>query len=191
MYRKHHTKAIVIGGFPTGENSVNTTLFTESFGIINAKAQGIRKLSSRLRLNLQKFSFGEFSLVHGKSGWKLAGAKAVENFYELLKNDSGKLLVMANVLNLIKKLVGEEANHSLFNIVYNFLVFLKTAKKEEVAPAECLVLLRILHSLGYMRSDPELTLPLTSSEIKTADLSLLSPRRAKLVSLINESLKEI
>lgn len=191
MYRKHHTRAIVIKVTPTGESSLNLTFFTENFGVINVRAQGARKLNSRLRLNLQNFSFGEFSLIHGKSGWKLAGAETGGNFFEVFRKESDKLSVASNVLNLIKKLTDEEENPLLFEVVYHFLNFLRIAKKEEISTAECLVLLRILYNLGYMQHDPDFAQPMVSSIMSAADLALIAPRRSRITRLINESLKGI
>ena len=106
------------------------------------------------------------------------------------RNSPDKINIVSNVLNLIKKLVAEEEAHSkLFIIVSNFLIFLITAKEEEVALTECLTLIRILHSLGYMRHDPEFMIPMTSTEIEIKDLEMIAPRRSKMVQLINESLK--
>jgi hypothetical protein len=40
-----------------------------------------------------------------------------------------------------------------------------------------------------MRYDPELAIPISSSEIQIKDLETIAPRRLKMVALINESLK--
>jgi hypothetical protein len=42
-----------------------------------------------------------------------------------------------------------------------------------------------------MRQDPELMIPITRSEIEIVDLEMIAPRRAQMVSLINESLKVV
>jgi DNA repair protein RecO len=190
MYHKHHTKGIIIGTKVEGSDSKRAEIFTESFGFINARVQGGRNLHSKLRSGSQSFSMGEFSLVHGKTGWRVVSARAEKNLFELFKNSPEKLKIVCNVLNLIKKLVGEEGSQGyLFGIVEKLFNFLDEAKESEVALAECLTLVRILHALGYMRSDPELAIPISSSEIQSSDLEALAPRRSKLVALINESLK--
>lgn len=191
MYRKHHTKGIVLSNQIVGDESALIMILAEDFGLISARAQGAKKPHSRLRPHLQSFSYGDFSLVHGKAGWKLVGAKALENFFEVFKNSETKLAIAANVLNLVRKLVGEESDTKIFQVVSDFLLFIKNAEEEDLKTAECLVLLKILHALGYMRHDPELALPITSLEISRSDLSLISPRRAQIVALINESLKAI
>lgn len=190
MYHKHHTKGIIISGRIEGDSNRRVSLLTEDFGLINAKVRGARNSFSKLRGGSQDFSAGEFSLVHGKSGWGVVSVRSEKNFFESLRNSQTKLKVVGNIFGLIKKLVsGEEADTILFNTVLNFLNFLTKAEEKDIALAECLTLTRILHSLGYMRHDPELLIPLSSAEIATKDLEAIAPKRAKMVQLINESLK--
>ena len=199
MYHKNHTKGIIISSKIEGNDSKRASIFTESFGLVGARVQGGRNLHSKLRGGSQDFCFGEFSLVHGKSGWRVVSVRAEKNFFEIFRNFPDKLKIVSNVLNLIKRLVdeearpndkvGREAHTSIFDIVVNFFNFLEKAKENEIALAECLTLVRILHALGYMRHDPEFTVPISSSEIEIKDLEMIAPRRSKMVELINESLK--
>lgn len=190
MYHKHHTKGLVIQSKGEGNDSRRVYLFTEKLGLLNARVQGARNIKSKLRVGAQEFAAGEFSLIHGRSGWKLVSVRVDKFFFELLRYSPTKMIVMGNVLNLIKKLVGEdEGNESLFNVISNFLDFLVTAKEDHLSLAECLVLLRILHFLGYVRHEPEFGLPLVSQEIEPDFLEQIAPRRVKMIELINESLK--
>ena len=128
--------------------------------------------------------------MHGNTGWKVVSFRAEKNLFETFRTNPSKLKIVGNVLGLIKKLVSEEEAHSsLFSIVLNFFNFLITAKEHDIALAECLTLLRILHSLGFMRHDPEFMIPMSSTEIATTDLEIIAPRRLKIIELINESLK--
>lgn len=190
MYHKYQTKGIILWSKTEGDDSKRVHIFTEIFGFVNAKIQGVRQNHSKLRPGAQDFSVGDFSLVHGRGGWKVVGVKSKKNIFELLHHSKEKLKVSANVLKLLKKLTGEEeANASLFNIVSNFLDFIIDAKEDNISLAECLVLLRILHSLGYMRYDPDLSIPISYSEMQIKDLEMIAPKRSKVINLINESLK--
>ncbi|KKQ78055.1 MAG: DNA repair protein RecO [Candidatus Zambryskibacteria bacterium RIFCSPLOWO2_01_FULL_39_39] len=190
MYHKHHTKGIVVGSKIEGDSNRLIEIFTENFGLINARVQGARNIRSKLRGGSQDFSFSEFSLVRGKGGFKVVSVRAEQNFYESFRNSPLKLRIASNILSLIKKLVSEEEAHgSIFGIVANFFDFLITAKEESIALAECLTLVRILHVLGYMRHDPELLIPMSSSEIEIKDLEMIAPQRSKIIGLINESLR--
>jgi len=199
MYCKHHTRGIIISGKIEGSDSRRVNIFTENFGLLSVKVQGSRNIHSKLRSGSQDFSFGQFSLVHGKSGWRIVSVRVEKNFFEEFRNYPDKLKITGNVLNIIKRLVSEksrlsnesegESKESLFEIVSNFLNFLIGAKDKDVALSECLTLMRILHSLGYMQYDPELLIPISSTEIEIKDLEMIAPRRSKMIALINESLK--
>ena len=193
MYCKHHTKGIVVGNRIEGDSNKYIDLFSENFGLVSARVQGARNLHSKLRGGSQDFSLGEFSLVHGKNGWRLVSARTEKNFFEIFRNSPNKLKIVCNILNLIKKLISEEETkhsyNSVFNIISNFFDFLIKADEEDIVLSECLTLIRILHVLGYMRHDPELSIPISSAEIEIKDLATIAPRRSKMIELINESLK--
>lgn len=190
MYHKHHTKGIVVSSRIEGDSNKLVNIFTENFGLITAKVQSVRNLRSKLRGGCQDFSLSEFSLIHGKTGWKVVSVRADKNLFEEFRNSQTKLRIVNNILNLINKLVSEEEAHSsIFSIISNFLNFLSKAKEGDVALAECLTLLRILHSLGFMRHDPEFMIPMSSTDIVVEDLEKIAPRRLKMIELINESLK--
>lgn len=190
MYRKQHTKGLVIYHRDEGSDSRRIGLLTQEFGLLSVKVQAARQVGSKMRPGVQDFTAGEFSLIHGKSGWRLAGVRVHKNFFSIYGPTSTKTRVMANVLNLVRKLVGEgERDQIIFETMDNFLEFMVLAKEEEVSLLECLILLRVLHHLGYMQAEPELSLPLDSSVINPVFFEQLAPRRVRLTQLINESLK--
>lgn len=190
MYHKHHTKGIVLKNFEVGDSSKKIQIFTDEFGLITAKVQNARSVNSKMRFGIQEYSFGNFSIVKGKNEWKLVSASSNQNLFEDFKNEKEKLLILLNVLNLIKKLSGEEEqNKKIFYVVENFIKFIKSAESGKLPLVECLVLLKILNIFGYMRNDPDFSIPMSASEINEKDLNIIAPKRAKVVELINESLK--
>jgi DNA repair protein RecO len=189
VYHKYNTKGIIVSHRIDGENDKRVSILTDDFGFIKAKIQGVRNINSKLRPASQDFCLGEFSLVVGRSGWKIVSAKPDQNIFEILKENPNKLKVVVNVLNLVRKLSGEENGQTVFKIISSFLDFILVADDKDVPSVECIVLLKILHSFGYMRHDPELSIPMSSHEINTKDLELVAPRRALVIKLINESLK--
>jgi DNA repair protein RecO len=189
MYHKHHTKGIVISNKIEGNDSLRTYIFTESFGLLSARVQGARNLRSKLRSGVQDFSLGEFSLIHGKLGWRVVSVRPEKNLFEIFRKDNEKLKIISNIFSLIKKLVGEQIHQNIFSTVANFFNFLEKAQTKDIALAECLTIMRLLYELGYMQHDPELTIPISSSEITIEHLEQIAPRRSQIVALINESLK--
>lgn len=135
-YAVYTTRGFILGSAPNGEASKIYTLYTEDFGLVRAKAQSVRLLSSKLRYNLEDFSFGTFSLVRGKEIWRLTG---VEKEPMAQKNAP----MRARILSLVKRLVnGEEKNEALFEAMLQ-LVSDKDA-------GEVSMLSKILSALGYL-----------------------------------------
>ena len=190
MYHKHHTKGIVAYGMNEGDDSRRVWVFTEDFGLISAKVQGSRKSISRLRLGTQDFSSGSFSLVKGKMGWRLVGANIDSNFFEDLRFSKSRLSIAKNVLSFINKNIGmEEENKPLFKMILDFFCFLKSTDESKGPLAECLIMLRIIHNLGFLKHDPELSPHLSMSDLNDNELKLVAPKKKKMIELINESMK--
>ncbi len=190
MYNKHHTKGIVISSKFDSENSKYLNIFTKDFGLINVRAQSVRNNISKLRFSIQDLSFGDFSILFGKTGWRLVGASASKNLFEVFKYEKSKLAIVVNILNLIKRLTSEDnSNQNLFDIVFNLISFLESNTEDKNTFAECSALLKILHNLGYMRNDPNLSLPINTPEINILNLDLIDKNKAYIVKIINESIK--
>lgn len=159
-YAVYTTKGFILGSAPNGEASKVYILYTEDFGLVRAKAQGARLLSSKLRYNLEDFSFATFSLVRGKEFWRITGSQA-----ESLPAE-GKL-ARARILSLVKRLVhGEERNDKLFSVLARLAT-------EESDPAEIDILAGILDALGYLDA-----------------ASLRGKSRSESIAAINKALKE-
>ncbi|MEK7163202.1 MAG: recombination protein O N-terminal domain-containing protein [Patescibacteria group bacterium] len=134
-YAVYSTRGFVLGSAPSGEASKIYLIYTEDFGLVRARAQSVRLLVSKLRYNLEDYSFGIFSLVRGREIWRLAGA-------EKLDLPKSSFLICARVLNLTKRLVqGEEKNEKLFKSL------LSMTKREISEP---LILACVLDALGYL-----------------------------------------
>jgi len=190
MYHKHHTKGIIIAGVADGMSDKRVGIFTENLGFLWAKVQSVRSGTSRLRSHCQDFTCGEFSLVHGKTGWRVVSIRSDKNLYELIKNSPEKIKILANIFRLLRKLLnGEEANQQLFSMLDNFLGFLVVARGAEATLAEYLILSKILYCLGFLKESPELSTYIGVTEINEAHLALLAPKRVDLIKLINDSLK--
>jgi|SRR3989344_6431200 len=136
-YAVYSTRGFILGSAPTGEASKIYLIYTEDFGLVRARAQSVRLLVSKLRYNLEDYSFGTFSLVRGREIWRLTGTEKID-----LPQKQKFSLVRARVLNLIKRLVqGEEKNEKLFKTL------LSVTEKEMSEP---FILAHILDALGYL-----------------------------------------
>lgn len=90
--------------------------------------------------------------------WRLTGALSPPGESLSIPSPSSQLLYV-RVLALLRRLLsGEEKNELLFNILRAFTEFLQVTEldSEKIALAECIVVVRILHALGYIGDVPEL-----------------------------------
>jgi recombinational DNA repair protein (RecF pathway) len=161
-YAVYTTRGFILGSAPNGEASKVYTIYTEDFGLVRAKAQGVRLLASKLRYNLDDFAFGSFSFVRGKELWRLTGAETAS-----LGPENAPL--RARILTLVRRLVqGEERNDGLFKALMPLTDQAAVGKDAEVR-----ILAAVLAALGYLDLDEAMALP-----------------RSEAVALINKALKE-
>lgn len=168
-YAVYTTRGFVLGSAPSGEASRIYALYTEEFGLVRAKAQGVRLLASKLRYNIDDFAFGTFSLVKGKEVWRLTGAESAAGHPALAP-------ARARVLSVARRLVqGEEQSREAFAALLPLSA--EGAAPEDASAVEILSLVRLLAALGYM-PDRQLSL----DDVRA--------RRRELVAEANAALRE-
>jgi len=74
MHHIYHTEGIILGNKNYGEAGKYYSVFTRDLGMIYASAQGVRKMSSKLRFILQDFSCIKMDFVRGKDFWRITSA---------------------------------------------------------------------------------------------------------------------
>lgn len=190
----YHTDSFIIGDTPLLRSSKLLQVFTRDFGLISARAQGIRETRSKLRFHLQDLSRLHISLVRGRAGWHVVGACMKFNVYKELKNEPIKLQSAARVFNLLHRLLrGEESNPELFNTVSLGIEYLAASDLSSAAVSifEAILVLRILHNLGYVADSPSIKIIIAPSAYWGDDLIARStPHRRLLIRLINKALTE-
>lgn len=182
MYSKLSTQAIVLRTEDVGEKDVLVSLFTREFGFVFAKACGVRTQSSRLRFALQSQSLGFFSLVHGKTGWKLTNATFLRSYY-FESHTQAQKQTLANILHLVGRLyVGEEPHPDLFDFMEEKLAQLASVetKGDGIRQLEIFIVFKLLEKLGYIEAHPTVK-PLAQTDTFSPDLS----------GYIGENLKQI
>lgn len=167
MHHIYTTKAFVIHSTPHGEAGKFLLLFTQDFGMVGAVATGIRLEKSKLKSHLQDFDYTMVSLVKGKEVWRVTGA------HELAHEKITGLHL--RILKLLRRLLhGEEKNEKLFKIIEE--LYTTEIVEREVEMKECLTVLQILHTLGYVAE-------------KDMDETVKKDKK-KIIAIINQSLKE-
>jgi recombinational DNA repair protein (RecF pathway) len=201
MYAIHTTPGFIIDTRPYGEAGKVMSIFTRDLGLILATAQGIRLEKSKLRYHARDYSFGIFSFVRGKEFWRLTSAQSGQEGRG--KKEGGDQQIgpaeatqelLARFALLLKRLLhGEEPNEELFDVLeacYTFLSSQSDLGGEQMKTLESLVVLRMLHLLGYVGKDAQLAEYFLSKEITVEHLDKAAPLRQLMNQHINKALKE-
>lgn len=147
MRHKYVTTALVLARTPLKESAALVTLLTEEFGLVRARAEGLRKPGAKLAHALQTLDRCEVTLVRGKEGWRLSGAILEDSWFKRLKRP--ERLRAGRVAGLLLRLVHGEANDpSLFVVFTEFLETLPDLSEEAQDTAEIMTALRVLFILG-------------------------------------------
>lgn len=147
MRHKYHTRALVLGRSPLSESASLIALLTEEFGLVRARAEGLRKPGAKLAHALQTFDLTDVTLVRGKEGWRLSGALLEAHLFESLTRASRTRASRVNGL-FLRLVHGEGGDPALFSLWYEFLALLPRLSEEEQDAAECFFALRLLGHLG-------------------------------------------
>jgi recombinational DNA repair protein (RecF pathway) len=153
-YKTYITDALVCGSKPSNTSDKSFLLFTREAGMLWANAKSVREERSKHRYALQECSRVRVNLVRGKSGWKVTGAEAYENYYTHASSREERALVR-DMLRLLRRLVhGEEAVLKLYD---ELVCALHTIPKERESVHALIFALRALHLLGYLASTDQLS----------------------------------
>lgn len=138
------TKAWVLSNRPYKEADLMLKIFTRSFGVLWAKASGVRYLKSKLRYATQPFSLLNVELVQIADGWRLTNANTSHNFYlDAPKRVQHKV---SKVFSIIEDLFIGEVNHP--EIFDDFTEGIKSLS--DGLSTEALIAMKVLNHLGYV-----------------------------------------
>jgi recombinational DNA repair protein (RecF pathway) len=144
---RYSISAITLARTPHGEANAHIALLTSEFGLVRARAQGVRKPGAKLAPALQTLAECEAILVRGKEGWRLSGAVLSRNRFTELS--SSARLRAGRVAQLLLRLVpGETRDHDLYALYAAFLDMLPSLNDLDADAAETLAVLRTLRILG-------------------------------------------
>jgi DNA repair protein RecO len=190
MHHIYHTEGIILGSRNFGEASKYYSIFTRDFGRVWASAAGVRKMSSKLRYILQDFTYVKVDLVRGKNFWRITSASKTDALENLLKNKPA-FRVFGNIATLLRRLLVEsEENQNLFNDFLNGLTVLeKIESKSDLQNIEAIIVLRLLHNLGYIGGGSTLE-KIIKSPFEENLIFAAAQSRQEVLGEINKALKE-
>lgn len=184
----YNTEAFVLSSKNSGEADRLFELFTKDFGVVSAKATGIRKIEAKARFVVQDFRYVDISLVKGKNYWRLISARPI---HELNSIKSLATSSRIRSLQLIQKLAPkEEQLENLFKELVNAYSFSSKIHpdKEEMSGLEALLALKILHSLGYW-GDEQGDKYFVTSPFDNETIEKINKTRKYIIKELNKSLK--
>ena len=147
MRHKYVTRGIVLSRGAARESGLMLTLLTEDFGLVRAKAEGLRKPGAKLASALQTLCESDVTLVRGKDGWRITGALLVENRFLALGADARACA--ARAASLFLRLMPEGAHEAGFLSLYQTLLSeLVALPADQYDAAECRTALNLLILLG-------------------------------------------
>ncbi len=191
MHHIYHTEAFVLGSRPKGEDSKILMLYTRELGLVYAHAQGLRKLSSKLRYVLQDLSRVQVDLVRGKEVWRVTTAAPAHSAGAEMPRGPEAVRVLARVAALAVRLVaGEEANDEIYGALDRAYALLSRSAipPEDLRAVELLTVARILTALGYLsRERPGMVAEPHASGAIPAEFSDIAYQH-RLVRDINQAL---
>jgi DNA repair protein RecO len=190
MHHIHHTEGIILGSKNYGEAGKYYFIFTRDLGMIYASAQGVRKISSKLRFILQEAAYVKVDLVRGKDFWRITSASKTNKLENLSRNPIS-FEIFSNISKLLKRLLtGESPNQNLFADLLNGFYFLEKTKSEpEAQNIEVVIVLRILNCLGYIGGN-ELLKNIIKSPFEENLIFEAGRSKTKILLEINRALHE-
>lgn len=190
MHHIYHTEGIILGSKNFGEAGKYYYIFTRDLGLVHATAQGVRKMSSKLRYILQDFSYVKIDLVKGRDFWRVTSASKTNTLEELAKMPLN-LEIFANVARLLQRLLtGEYPNELLFTDLLSGLSLLEKLKTgEDLRGIEAVIVLRILNNLGYIGGNQKLD-SFTKSPFEHELVIQAYKNRKAVLGEINKALKQ-
>jgi recombinational DNA repair protein (RecF pathway) len=184
MRHKYETRGIVLSRTHIGEATTFVTLITADLGLVYGRAQSLRSSGAKLAHALTTFAESSYVLVHGKEGWRVAGAVLEENWYTRLQDTSSRERAGRVSRLLLRLVAGEERDTELFPIMAGLFETLATTPPDVHESAEVLAVLRILTSLGLdtgnISNDTSLFAPTL--------LSMIQEERAHYIMRINNGI---
>lgn len=192
MYSMYTTESFILKNIASGEADRIYTILTRDLGLVRGYAQGIRKLDSKLRYCLQNFSLAELSLVRGKDRWRITNAALIKNVSADLREEAAARAILGRVAALVFRLVpGEGKNELLYEHFKSAVLFLSNVHPSGpvLQNVEYLLVLRILHSLGYLGASPDWSIFTASPTFETDLLMRIEESKRQAIGTINKSLK--
>ncbi len=98
----YSTEGIILKRVDIGEADSLFTIYTEEFGKIKARAQGIKKEEAKLKGHLEPLNLSGISFISGKNGPRLISAELIL-FFPNIRREIDKLRAVSYITSFIDR----------------------------------------------------------------------------------------
>lgn len=158
-----------------------TTLLTRDFGLLLARAEGVRRSGAKLSHALQTLSQSELILVKGKEGWRVTGALLKDDCFGTLSRDAR--LRASRVSGLLQRLFGKEIPDP--RVYTDFLAFMEALREADEDTQDALETLMAIRLLSHLGVEASSSVP---SGFGESSLAFAKENRKELIGRINRSI---
>jgi DNA repair protein RecO (recombination protein O) len=117
MFVRYRTLGFVFKKEDRGEADQIFKIFTKDFGKIEVLGKGIRKISSKLRSQIDIFYLSEIEFIQGKIYKRLTDALLIEK-YKNLRKSFKRLSIAYQISEVLDGLIkGEEKDERIWNLI--------------------------------------------------------------------------
>ena len=121
MAVQYKTQAFVFKKMDRNESDGFFSVFTYDFGRLDIFAKAIRKITSKLRPDIDIFYFSDIEFIQGKSHKTLINAASINKFSNI-NMDLKRLEIVHKVANIIDSFIkGQEQDEETFKLLTDFL----------------------------------------------------------------------
>lgn len=144
------TTGLVLRQQNLGDYDSIVTILTRELGLIEATANGVKRIKSRLTGGTQVLSYGEFCLYKGKKYYSINSVSSLKSFYDL-RLDVERLSLASYFCDLTRYLLPEGTQNAwpFLRLLLNTLTYLEQGKRE-LLQLKSLYELRLLSLSGFM-----------------------------------------
>ncbi|MEK7607182.1 MAG: DNA repair protein RecO [Patescibacteria group bacterium] len=127
-----------------GEHERLSTIYTREYGKIEAAAQGIRKIKSKLAGHTEPLTYGEFMFANGRRTERLIQARTLQYFSSLREDLAVQMsaFFMAEAVDLLTR--AGERDLRIFDLLLNTLTAADAGQKDTFSSV-----VKLLHLSGF------------------------------------------
>lgn len=189
-YHLYHTEGYILSSTVAGESNRFYHIYTEQLGLIGVWGQGVRKLESKLRYNMQDLTRVKIHVVRGKNMWRLTDVESVHSFRGI-RSSHIKRQVVSDIAQLVKRLLDEGGDEVVYTLLTQLLENIEIAEEKpaDSKALELLFVVRLLQHLGY--GDELLPRDVVYDTSWNSDMiKIVKQHKKMLARAVNRSLQE-